>query len=370
LNWAEIRSHFPALAGTVYVNTAGGGPMCREAWEAARGYLDAFYERGDTEWDYWLQRVEEVRGQLAGFLGARPAQVAFLANASSGLNLVADIFEGDGDVLALADDFPSVTLPWLVRGRNLRFVESRANGVVPLDAIVEALGPSVRVLAASLVQYRTGFRLDLGAVSRLCRDRGVRLVVDATQAFGTIPIDLGATPVDALVFSAYKWATAGYGIAPLLLSAELLEERPLPSAGWRSAREPYALEATRLELTREARGLELGHPPFAGIVALGGALELFESIGLLAIEERIRELTDQLHRGLDALGRTILSPREPGQRAGITLVASDEPAQTARELRERGVLVSARGNGIRISMHFYNDEGDVQSLLRALRELP
>lgn len=368
MSWTDFRTHFPALERYVYLNTAGGGPMCREAWEAARSYLDAFYERGDTEWDFWLERVEEVRGQLARFVGARSSEVAFLANASSGLNLVADILEGNGEVLALADDFPSVTLPWLARGRRLRFLDSGPDGVVSLDAIERALGDDVRVLAASLVQYRTGFRVDLPAVSRLCRERGVRLVVDATQAFSTLPIDLGETPVDALVFSAYKWATAGYGIAALVLNEELLEDRSLPVAGWRSAREPYALDAQRLDLTRDARGLELGHPPFAGVVALGGALELFEQVGLRAVETRIRELTDRLHRGLGELGRTLLSPRAPEHRAGITLVAADDPAGTTRALRDRGVLVSARGPGIRISVHAYNDENDVQSLLGSLRE--
>jgi selenocysteine lyase/cysteine desulfurase len=222
------------------------------------------------------------------------------------------------------------------------------------------------VLAVSLVQYKTGFRLDLDRVSALCRARGTALVLDATQAFGVIPIDLERTPVDALVFSGYKWATAGYGIAPLVVRRSLLEERGLPSVGWRSAREPYDLESTKLDPTTEARGLELGHPPFAGIFALRGALELIESIGLAAIEARVSHLLDKLHRGLEARDIPIDSPREHSARSPITMIRVPDPKATATALAERNVFVSARGEGLRVSVHYFNNEDDLEAFLEAL----
>ena len=196
-DWDEIRTHFPALQGRVDLNTAGGGPMCREAVERVRQYFDEFYREGDSNWNAWLERVEHTRQELAGFLGVSSDAIAFLANASQGLNLVADLLAGDGRVVALSDDFPSVTLPWLGRGRDVEFVESP-------DQLDDALSTSPAVLAVSLVQYKTGFRLDLERVSALCRERGTALVLDATQAFGVIAIDLAHSPVDALVFSGYK----------------------------------------------------------------------------------------------------------------------------------------------------------------------
>lgn len=358
-DWDEVRTHFPALQGRVYLNTAGGGPMCREAVERVRQYYDAFYSEGDTQWDAWLEQVELTRRRLARFLGMASEEVAFLANASQGLNLVADLLAGEGRVVALADDFPSVTFPWLARGRDVQFLRS------PVD-LEAALDSSPAVLAVSLVQYKTGFRLDLDRVSELCRARGTALVLDATQAFGAIAIDLERSPVDALVFSAYKWATAGYGIAPLLVRRSLLDERGLPSVGWRSAREPFDLEGTKLDATTEARGLELGHPPFAGVFALGGALELIESIGIAAIEARVSDLVGELHRGLDARGIPIDSPREPGARSPITMIRVPDPDSTAAALAENNVLVSARGEGLRVSVHYYNNEDDFESFFDAL----
>jgi len=359
-DWDAVRAHFPALDNRVYLNTAGGGPLCREAAEAVRAYTDELYRDGDTHWSECLERVEDTRARLARLLHTSANEVSFLANASTGLNLVAELLHEDGEVLALTEDFPSVTLPWLARDRDVRFLDSP-------EAIDEALRPETSVLAVSFVQYKTGFRLDLERVSAACRTRGVHLVLDVTQGFGVFDIDLSRTPVDALVFSGYKWATAGYGIAPLVVRRDLLEERGLPAVGWRSAREPYDLENRRLDLTTEARGLELGHPPFAGVFALGGALTLIESLGLAAIASRVDDLVETLHTGLDARGIPITSPREPEKRSAITMIRVSDPAGTAAALAEKNIFVSARGDGLRVSLHYFNDETDIEKFLDAVQ---
>lgn len=365
-DWEALRAGFPALERQAYLNTAGGGPLCPEAWQAVRNYWNSNYQHGDTEWNKWLARVEEVRSKLATTMGASPDEIAFLANASQGLNLAADMFSGEGAVLGVADDFPSVTLPWLVRGRSVRFLESRTDGVVPLDAVAVALESEsgCRVMAVSHVQYRTGFRFDLDALARVCAERAVALIVDATQSFGVYPIDLRSTPVSALIFSGYKWATAGYGIAPMFVRRNILQSRGLPSAGWRSGRDPYALVNRTLDLTSDARGLELGHPPFAGVLALGGALEAIERIGIAAIESRVSELVEEFLEGLRARRIPVRSPSEREHRSGIVMAGVVEPERVVRELRDRGVFVSARGAALRVSLHYYNNRADIERFFR------
>jgi selenocysteine lyase/cysteine desulfurase len=216
------------------------------------------------------------------------------------------------------------------------------------------------------VQYCTGFRANLEELGRLCRSRGWHFVVDATQSFGTVPIDTQKTQVDALIYSGYKWVTAGYGIAPVYVRKEILEERALPAVGWRSVKQPYDLINDRLDLTTEARGLELGHPPFPGIFALRGALRLLQEIDIVNIEARIHELTERLHKRMDEMGVTVLSPRKQDCRAGITMLGVPDPKGAAAGLEARNVFVSARGRGIRVAVHFYNNGGDIDCLAEAL----
>ena len=100
--------------------------------------------------------------------------------------------------------------------------------------------------------------------------------------------------------------------------------------------------------------------------ALGGALDLIESIGLEAIESRVQDLVDALHRGLDARGIAIDSPRQRDRRSGITMVRVSDPEASAAALEEKNILVSARGDGLRVSFHYYNNESDIERFLDAL----
>jgi cysteine desulfurase/selenocysteine lyase len=366
MNWDEIRSYFPAVESCTYLNTAAGGAMCRQAAEEAKTYYDEMTAVGDRKWNEWLERTEETRRQTASFLNAKPEEIAFLSNTSAGLNVVADLLDDKGEVLTLADEYPSVSLPWLHRKQPVRFLPTQDDGGIDIDDIDQAAGPNTRIVAISHVQYCTGFRCDLEELGKLCRTRGWWLVVDATQSFGTVPIDTQTSQVDALIFSGYKWVTAGYGIASVFVRKEVLEERGLPAVGWRSAKKPHALINDRLDLTTEARGLELGHPTFPGIFALRGALQVLQEIGLVHIEARINELTAYLLERMDELGIAILSPRKQGRRAGITMLGVPDPAGTARGLKKKNVSDSARGRGIRVALHFYNNRRDIDRLAEAL----
>jgi selenocysteine lyase/cysteine desulfurase len=372
-DWKEIRSRFPALGSQVYLNTAGGGPLSRDAFESARLYWDGLYQDGDRHWNRWMETVERTRARLADTIGASPDEIAFLANSSQGLNLVADMFSSDWTVVLADDDFPSVTLPWIQRGHRVRFVEAGSDGVIELPAVRSTLGPASetdrRLVAVSFVQYGTGFRFDLRALAEICSASRAPLVVDATQGFGVFPVDVGRTPLSAMMFSAYKWVGAGYGVAPLFVRKDILSRYRPPAVGWRSGREPYALENRKLDLTSEARGLELGHPPFPGIFALAGALDLIERIGLPAIEARVESLVDRLHRGLDERRIPFRSPRRRGQRSGIVMIDVSDPEGIVSELGRRGIFVSARRGALRVSVHYYNDERDLENLFRALDEI-
>jgi selenocysteine lyase/cysteine desulfurase len=369
MDWKEARALFPAVGKTVYLNTAGGAPLSRGSAAAGLRYYQQSLDDGDVHWDDWLEQVEAVRRKLARFLVARPLNLAFTANASTGLNIAAHMLRGAGRVLTVADEFPSVTLPFLQLGYDVDFVPTDHDGTIGIDDLESADSPDTGVLAISFVQYRSGFRADLAVLGEYCRERDMALVVDATQGFGAFPIDVSASHVDFLSFSGYKWATCGYSIGALYVGGRFLEPAKFPLVGWRSAREPYALRNDELDLAESAVALEQGHPPFAGIFALGASLDQIEKIGIGKIAGRILELTRYLHERLDGAGIWILSTRDEAHLSGITLVAVDEPAAVVAALKERGIIVSARGNGIRVSVHYYNDHADVDRFVEALAEL-
>ena len=368
VDWEQVRRSFPATARWAYLNTAGGGALSVDAAEAAKQYYDDNLADADVPWPRWREQIEDIRGAVATFLGAGSDEVAFVGNASLAMNHVARLLAGEGSVLAPMGDFPAVTLPWLNLEAPIYFVESDADGVLSLNAIEAAMKPDTRVLATSFVQYATGFRQDMAGLARLCRERGVYLVVDATQGLGAFPLELGAEGPDCLIFSGYKWITAGYGLAVLAIRRELLASRRMPAVGWRSASEPYRLLSEELDISSEARALELGHPPVPGIFALGAAVKLFQQIGIDRIAERVLVLTRYLRERVTERGLRIRSPGAPAHLSGISIVEVPRANECAEFLLTKGVCVTVRSGALRVSVHLYNNEEDIDRFVAALDE--
>jgi cysteine desulfurase / selenocysteine lyase len=369
IDWSAVRAEYPAATRYTYLNSAGAPPVSRRAASEARRFYSEMMAEGDLRWPAWLEQMEGVRARVARLLGAEPAEVAFTFSSSHAFTLLAQLLGPAAHVVAMADEFPSATLPFLSHGDDVTFVPSDAHGEIAIDAIADAITETTRAVVTSSVMYATGFRQDLAALGTVCRRRRVPLLVDATQSAGVIPIDVRKDAIDALVFSGYKWTTAGYGVAAMYVSRDLLRMGAPPLAGWWSARDPEAVVNDRLDLKETAAVFELGCPHFAGIFALGGSLSLFEEIGQPAMQQRVEELTDYLHARAIASGLEIASPRERARRAGITIIRMDDAAAAVDALTRAGVIVSARGAGVRVATHVFNTEEDLDRCVAALSAL-
>jgi cysteine desulfurase / selenocysteine lyase len=333
MNWSEIRALFPAAEHYTYLNTAAAPPLSVLAAREGKRYYDEMAEHGDVAWEDWLCRVEQIREKLATFINADARSVAFTYSTSHGMNLIAGILDHCGDVLCPTEEFPSCTLPWLQQRYRVHFVRPRDRGIIDLDDAQRSLSADIRVVVISYVQFSTGFRQDLVALGRMCRDRKLIFVGDATQGMGVFPIDVVNSGIDFLVFSGYKWVQA-----------------PPPchrKRGW--------IEEAR----RDIQAAD----------TVSAALTLFQEIGKCRIEERIHKLTDYLHHRLQAERFNIASPLNREWRSGITIVEMRNAPEIVTRLAEKKIIVSARGKGLRVSVHIFNNFDDVDRLIVGLREL-
>lgn len=364
-DWSAFRTTFPALGTCTYLNTAGGGVMSRQVADAAMTYYRESVLMGDIGWDRWLERSERDRADVADFIGAKSFRTAFLPNASLGFNILARALPEGSRILAIDQEFPSCTTPFIRAGHEVRFMLTPKDGRIEAPALKKALHEPVDAFVLSSVQYANGFRADLASLSAACRDHGVLFLVDATQSIGAFPIHMVRDGIDALVFSGYKWATAGYGNGVLATGGQWPEGDP-PLIGWRSARDAYALHNDSLDLLPGGIGHEMGHPPFPGIFAMAEALRLLEGQGVNRIAQRIQHLTAALAAGLMERGFALRSNLDERHRSGILLVDMPDAPTTCQALRREQVWTSARDGGLRVSLHGYNDADDVDCFLRAL----
>jgi selenocysteine lyase/cysteine desulfurase len=303
---------------------------------------------------------------VAALINARPDDVALTTGASHGFSQIAALLGPPAHVVAMQDEFPRVTVPFRRHGDRIALVASDPGGAIPVERIAAAIEPDTRAVVTSAVMHATGFRQDLAALARRSRERREPLVVDASQAVGFVSIDVQRDGIDALAFAGYKGAMGGHGSGALYLRPELLATET--GSRWARARELLGGPDARPEAGTplSASRLELGSPPFAGVFALGAGIELLQEIGMPRVEARIHELTGYLHAALDALGVPVASPRPRAQRAAITIVRLPDALDAVATLANAGIIVSARGEGIRIGVHIYNIEAELDRAADAI----
>ncbi|MDQ6651392.1 MAG: aminotransferase class V-fold PLP-dependent enzyme [Acidobacteriota bacterium] len=365
IDWDDIRKQFPVTETVTYLNAAAAGPLSRETVAAATDHYRQMMDDGDVHWDEWLAKREDVRRRVAAFINAEPDEIALTTNTSSGMNIIIDALETQGEVISCDLEFPVSTLPWMNRHIPVHLVKSIA-GHVRLEDIRSAMNGRTRIICLSHVQFSNGFRLDLEELGKSKRDHA--LVVNASQSAGAFEIDVKRMKIDALCATGHKWMLSGYGSGFVYLSRELLEQSRPHAIGWLSVQKPYAMRNDELHLRHDAAArAELGCPHFAGIFALGASIDLMANIGVKDIEQRVLSLNRFLTNRLIESDLTVVSPiGEEHTRSGETLVQIDEPARVVVKLRERKIIVTEKPQGIRVATDFFNNEDDIELLIEAL----
>lgn len=361
--WQKIRKDFPITKKFIYLDHAAGGPIPVPVFSRVKQYYQENIQASDFAWGKWVKRREEARRTVAKFINADPEEVTFIGSTSQGMNYAAEMLAGEGPVLTNTSEFPASTLPWLWRSAQLVWQKPR-DAKIDLPSFKILLSPGIKTIISSYVQYGTGFRQDLEAIGRL---KGKRyLVVNATQGFGALALDVKKWNADFLCTNSYKWLMAGYGGGVFYIRKELLSRLRPGTVGWRSMRVPELMDNQKLDLHPHAMRYELGCPPFPAIFGVAAACEYQMKIGLQKIEKRILELTDFAIQKLQEKGFEILSPLEKKHRSGIVVFKVKDPAKVWKELLAKKIYVSPRSGGIRIAPHFYNSMEEIERFVKLL----
>jgi cysteine desulfurase/selenocysteine lyase len=271
-DWNDVRNQFPVTTNSVYLNTAAAGPLARSTQQAACEYYQQMMNDGDIHWDHWLAKREEVRALVARFINAEPDEIGFTNNTSSGMNLIVDALENYGEVISSDLEFPVTTVPWIYRKIPVHIVKS-ASGVVSTAELKRAMNTRTGIISTSYVQYSNGFRANLDQLGDNKNEHV--LVVNASQAVGAFEIDVKRMKIDALCTTGHKWMLSGYGSGFVFISRELQSRVAQKTIGWLSVQDPWgALTSSEIHLRHDVSArAELGCPHFAGIFALGAAVE-------------------------------------------------------------------------------------------------
>ncbi|QDU81661.1 Cysteine desulfurase [Polystyrenella longa] len=370
--WDRFRSQMPITEKWAYFDHAAVAPITRNAQQALHRWTDQAALGAMQGWGAWRQQTEEVRNLGATLLGAKTEEIALVHNTTEGINFVVEGFpwkEGD-NVVTLSGEFPTNYIPWRelkAKGVELRVVPTD-RGRVSLSEIAEAFDDRTRLLTLSWVNYVSGWRHDLKAISDLTHSRNAYLMVDAIQGLGVLPIDVESMGIDFLSADGHKWLLGPEGAGFFYVKQDLLNLlRPIMT-GWNSVEETWSFDKLDRELKQNASRYEGGTANHGLITALGESLKLLLDIGVDNIEQRLLALNEQIRCRLEQIGGEVLSPRKFENRSGIVSVRFDQVDASAiqRACREQGVLVNSRGGAIRISPHLYTNGEEIDRLIDAI----
>lgn len=372
MDWDSLREEFPITRRFNFQNHAAVAPMPRGAGDAMRRYIDHCEGNAYVGGEFH-RRADRVRQLCARLINGKPDEVTFIKNTSEGISMVANgLSWADGDnVVSTNVEFPANVYPW--QALSARGVQVRTaieeSGRIPLDQLVELIDNRTRVVAISSVQFASGFRTDLEALGRVCKEKGVFLCVDAIQSLGAHRIDVEAMHIDFLAADAHKWLCGPEGIGVFYVRKDVQGYLRPTTIGWASMKNMFDFSHYQFEFHDDARRYDSGTYNLAGIFALGGCLELLLELGIGNIEARVLHLTDRLVTGLRAKGYRIVSSRAAGEASGIVAFISGahdhEAIRRDLEAKHR-IIIASRVGRLRSSPHCYNSESEIDQLIEAL----
>ena len=351
-----------------YLDAAAWSPLPRAVREAGEAGLLV----KSRPWTHRREAIpiqaERARTAAARLVGAGMDDVAIVGSVSHAMATAAanlPVAPG-GRVLRVADEFPSLRYAFdrlaAARGLSVEEVPRPGDGdwtAALLAAIGRPGAPPLAIATLTPSHWTDGGLIDLDRLAPAVHAVGAALVIDATQAAGAVPVDVGRWLPDFLAFPTYKWTLGPYGLAFLYAAPHRQDGTPIEE---NLGNRPPAAGARRYD-----RG-ELNDPVLLPMAATG--LELVLSFDAAAMTARLRHLTDRLEEGiaglaLAAVPRALRAPGVLGLRAPGGL-----PAGLLDRLREAGIHASERSGALRLSPHVWADEDDIDRCIAALRREP
>jgi selenocysteine lyase/cysteine desulfurase len=366
----EFRARFPIFERRIYVNSCSQGALSLDVETAVHEWLRSWHE-GGSPWEHWVEQVEVLRAEFAASIGAHADEIAVVPAASGGINAIASSFNFTGarrGVVMGEFEFPTMAQAWLAqqrRGAQISWARASAD-TLPVDAYAAVVDDTTLMVPATHVCFRNGHKTDIAALTALCHERGALVFMDDYQHTGSAPLDVRKLGVDFMVTGCLKYLLAAAGIGFLYVRRALIEQLEPSITGWFGRVNPFAFRIDALDWPDTARRFESGTPPVPNAYAALAALRLLNETGYDTVATQIARLAARYHERAAAAGFVVRTPADPRRRGPLVVVQSlDAPALVER-LAASGVIASARGNGLRVSFHAYNNDADVDAVIAAL----
>ncbi|MDT0641476.1 aminotransferase class V-fold PLP-dependent enzyme [Zunongwangia sp. F363] len=356
----NLRKGFPVLKRYTYLNTAASGLLPEKVFEFRQNHDLDFLISASILKERQGGILTDVRETVGRFFNCEAHRVALVPNFSYGFNTLLEGFEKPKKALLLKGDYPSIN--WPVKSRNFEIFYAAINENLE-DNIRKALTENKPdFFAFSIVQYINGVKLNINFISELKQEFPETLfIADGTQYLGTEAFDFDSTGIDVVISSTYKWLNAGYGNGFILFNEKVEGKIEPKHLGFGSLQGKYkAHEGNFLGK------FEPGHQDTLNYGSLAVALRLLEETGINKIEAQVVKLKNFAWQKFAEMGLLEKYVLERKEHSSLFNIKGDDTL--FHHLRNKDIITSQRGEGIRVSFHYFNTTDEIEELTEAVKE--
>ncbi len=371
----SAREMFPHTNRIVYFNTAAYGPLPEKTKRAIVETIDLrlAVEKEDIRQMYALK--DTLREDFASLIGAEARQIGLSMNTSMGLDLAAySLPLKAGDEILVSDvEFPAAVYAW--RGASetkklkVTFVKSTDNKF-DLSEMEKVVSEKTKVIIVSFVQFFNGFKTNLAGISELCKKHDIYFVVDGIQGVGAEPINVKELGIDILACGCQKWLLSPYGSGFFYISDSVKDKLIPQSITWYAA--DWQLNHTDLfkydlPYFDTAEKFEAGYYATLNMLGMKAAIDIIADLGVENIQKHNHALIDRLVSYLkETEFYKIKSSLVENERSSIFTFTCDNHDSLFKYLLENRVKAANREGSIRIAVHLFNNENDIDKLIEVL----
>jgi cysteine desulfurase / selenocysteine lyase len=369
------RREFPVAREKVFLAHAGVCPLPQRVADAISKCAEQS-TLGDQE-AFMLSRLDDARKLAAQLLNCQTDEIALVGPTSLALSFVASglNFRKGDNILIYHDDYPSNVYPWMAlaqKGVEVRLLNIKNYGAIRTVDVIGQVDENTKLVALASCHFISGFRIEIDAIGKFLRERGILFCLDAIQTLGAFPTTV--EHVDFLAADAHKWLLGPCGAGIFYVRRELQEKLNPPIYGWHNVRNPNFVAQEQIIFRSGAVKYEAGTQNLVGLVGLIASMELALEIGVENIAAELLRKRALLVNALSAKGFTVLNANtKPENASGIVsfFQTGKDLAALNQKLTGAEIVASLRTdrkgqNYIRLSPHFYNTDAELKRVLELL----
>ncbi|QYZ70744.1 kynureninase [Neotabrizicola shimadae] len=352
-DFAATRAQFHLPEGVIYLDGNSLGPLPVAAKARVVQAIEAEWgEMLITGWNKagWMEMPARVGNRIARLIGAEEGHVVMGDTLSikvyQALASALEMNPGRKVILSDTGNFPSDL--YMAEGLARTLANGTVLKTVAPEEVMGALDDSVAVMMVTEVDYRTGRRHDMAALTRRAHEVGVLAVWDLAHSAGAFPVGVAAGGADFAVGCSYKYLNSGPGGPAFIYVAPRHAEAARPAlSGWLGHEAPFAFDLSY----RPGRGIErmrVGTPPILQLAALDAALDVWDAVDLDDLRARSLWLTDRFIAGVEGACPmlTLATPRANAERGSQVSFRHPEGYAIMQALIARGVIGDFRAPDI------------------------